>query len=490
MKPVNIYSLLQAKGSLNEENFDSYLKHHGISIKNAELEDLGVLINAARVLGSSVRDFDKFHVGYKIPQIGKEFDLLRFGKNSIVNIELKNNCQIENIKAQLVRNSYYLGFIGRKVLAFTFVSTSGELYFLKEDGQLEKKNLTHLLEVVAKQATDEKETPDSLFNPSDYLVSPLNSTAKFLAGQYFLTHQQEESKSKILDKITSANAAKFISITGSAGTGKTLLTFDVARHLMAGGKKALIIHCGQLNAGHHKLTKNGWSIFSIKNYKPIDFSLFDVAIIDEAQRIFQEQLDDIVARVELAKSACIFSYDKVQTLSSSEARRDIAGKIDLIASITRHKLSEKIRTNKEIATFIKMLFNNKKFAQAQSGGNIQISYFSSNEDAKAYLEGLDDAEWEVLRFTPSQYNNEHHETYFDVSSKTSHEVIGQEFEGVAIAMDKFFVYDDKGDLSYRGGAYYAPTQMLFQNITRARKRLNLVIIDNQEILKRCLAILN
>lgn len=97
--------------------------------------------------------------------------------------------------------------------------------------------------------------------------------------------------------------------------------------------------------------------------------------------------------------------------------------------------------------------------------------------------------WEVLRFTPSQYNKEHHKQYFDSFSKTSHEVIGQEFDGVAIAMDKYFTYDAAGDLTYSGGAYYAPVKMLFQNITRARRRLNLVIIANEEILERCLAIL-
>jgi len=137
-----------------------------------------------------------------------------------------------------------------------------------------------------------------------------------------------------------------------------------------------------------------------------------------------------------------------------------------------------------------MFFNNKKATHPEKSENIQINYFNNIEDAKAYLNGLNDAEWEVLRFTPSQFNNEHHEKYFENWSKTSHQVIGQEFDGVAIAIDKFFTYDDEGNLTYRSGVYYAPTKMLFQNITRARKRLNLVIIENQEILSRCLSILN
>ena len=102
---------------------------------------------------------------------------------------------------------------------------------------------------------------------------------------------------------------------------------------------------------------------------------------------------------------------------------------------------------------------------------------------------MDSVEWEVLRFTPSQYSNEHHEKYSDDSKKSSHNVIGQEFDSVAVTIDKYFSYSENGELIYRGKAYYYPVKMLFQNITRTRKKLNLVIIDNEEILGRCVSIL-
>lgn len=489
MKPVNILSLLQAKCSLNEENFGSFMNHYGIDIRGAEIEDLANLTNVIKGAGGKLGSFEGFYVGYKIPQIGKEFDLLRFGPDSIINIEVKRDCTTEKAKAQLLRNNYYLSFMGRKIFAFTFVSSSGELLFFRGDGQLERVNATDLLEIIATKTTDKEAAPDSLFKPSDYLVSPFNSTGKFLAGEYFLTHQQEEFKDKILNSITSTPGASFTSITGSAGTGKTLLTFDIARHLYAEGGKVLVIHCGLLNEGHYALANHGWVIDSIKNHKSYDLAHFDLVLVDEAQRISQHQLDDLVGRVNTAGRRCIFSYDKMQTLSNWEARNDTAGRIDAIASIVRYKLSERIRTNNEIASFIKMLFNINRTATAQSSENIQINYFSNTEDAKDYLYGLDEAEWEVLRFTPSQYNNEHHKEYFDPRSKTSHQVIGQEFDSVAIAVDRFFAYHDDGNLTYRGVAYYAPDKMLFQNITRARRRLNLVIIENPTILKRCLEIL-
>lgn len=488
MKPVNIHSLVQAKTSVKEGVFDTFLNYYGVAIKAAELNDLEKLL-ATIEASEKEADLTEFYVGYKIPQIGKEFDLLRFGKSSIVNIELKSESEAEKIKNQLLRNKYYLSFIGRPVYTFAYVSSSGTLYFLSHDGTLETTDADYLLEIIVKQGTDTEPAPDSLFNPSDYLVSPFNSTEKFLAGEYFLTHQQEEFKRLILNSILATSGARFVGVTGSAGTGKTLLTFDIAKQLHGKGKKVLVIHCGRLNQGHHSLVEQGWQITSIKNYQQYDLSLFDLVVIDEAQRVKQHQLDAIVEGVRTVKCACIFSYDKVQTLSSWEAARDTAGKISAIASITTYKLSEKIRSNKEIANFIKLLFSLKTSVQIQSGHNIKISYFDNTEHAKAYLSRLDQQMWEVLRFTPSQYNKEHHKQYFDSFSKTSHEVIGQEFDGVAIAMDKYFTYDAAGDLTYSGGAYYAPVKMLFQNITRARRRLNLVIIANEEILERCLAIL-
>lgn len=136
-----------------------------------------------------------------------------------------------------------------------------------------------------------------------------------------------------------------------------------------------------------------------------------------------------------------------------------------------------------------MLFNNKRSIPLSSNGNIEINYFNSTEDAKSYLDALDESKWEILRFTPSLYNNEHHEKYSEASDKTSHQVIGQEFDGVAVTIDSFFSYDGNGDLIYSGSAYYAPTKMLFQNITRSRKKLNLVIIGNEALLNRCITIL-
>ncbi len=440
--------------------------------------------------GCRITQFDNFYVGYKIPQIGKEFDLLRFGEKCVINIELKSECAEDKILAQLLRNKYYLSFIGREVFSFTFVSKTNTLYSLTEFESLEIVDLGQLLALIADQAIDDLPSPDALFDPSSYLVSPFNSTEKFLAGEYFLTHQQEEARVHILKKLQTSAPAEFVSITGGAGTGKTLLTYDIAKAFIKKGRRLLLIHCGNLNLGHHVLNSKGWDISPVKSLKTIDLTKYEFIVVDEAQRIYENQLVNILDKAIKCNIHCIFSYDRVQTLHASEAKSNIAGKIDAIKNITRFKLSDKIRTNKEIAAFIKMLFNNTKKVPIVSNGNIQINYFQTLEDARQYLDDLDRDEWEILRFTPSQYNNEHHEKYSGLGAKTAHTVIGQEFDAVAIVIDQYFKYDESGDLIYVGGAYYAPTSMLFQNVTRARKRLNLVLIHNEQLLNRCLAILS
>jgi hypothetical protein len=455
----------------------------------AEITDLKNLLKALYALPCSISIFDAFYVGYKIPQIGKEFDLLRFGTNFIVNIELKSTCSEEKVRDQLIRNKYYLAGTGRQVHAFSYVSDVAALYYLQDDEALARIDLVELRNLINQQEINRSEVVDDLFEPSDYLVSPFNSTRKFLNNEYFLTHQQEEVKKLILQSLAVPKAARFFSVVGSAGTGKTLLIYDIAKQLIKSAKNPLLTHCGYLNAGQHELNGNGWTIVPIKHYRRYNLEDYDLVIVDEAQRLIEWQLNDIVAKNTAAFGGCIFSYDKMQTLSHSEVIADLDGKISSVKGLISHKLSEKIRTNKEIANFIKVLFNNSRKIALSSKSNIEVSYFKNLEDAKFYLSGLGFAGWEVIRFTPSQYNKEHHSEYFAQPNKTSHEVIGQEFDNVAITIDRFFSYDAKGELSYKGGAYYHVSKMLFQNITRARKRLNIVIIDNEEVLNRCVEVL-
>jgi AAA domain len=490
LRAANILSLAQAYHSLHTQDYTRLLNHYGIEIKDDEVKDLASLVNSLQAWANNRYVLDGFYVGYKIPQIGKEFDLLRIGEEFVVNIELKRSSTEEIIKRQLVRNKYYLSAIGKPVYSWSFVSSTKQLYFLDSSNTIQLVDISHLSQSLGNQAIVNIGNINNLFNPSVYLVSPFNSTDKFMNEEYFLTQQQEEIKSNIFNAMQDSSQSRFVSITGSAGTGKTLLVYDIAKEIIRINKRPLIVHCGHLNEGQQKLRNNyGWEIIPIKEYKNHDLSNYDALIVDETQRIYPDQLDAMVGIIQSINGKCIFAYDSRQTLSAREEQRKIHDKIVAIGNIETYKLTEKIRTNKEIASFIRALFNKNEPLASTAGENIEISYFSSADDARAYLESIRIKGWEVLRFTPSQYENEHHETYSSVQNKTSHGVIGQEFDNVAVVIDQFFSYSQNGELIYKGGAYYHPVKMLFQNVTRTRIKLNVVVIGNSDILNRCASML-
>lgn len=58
--------------------------------KDNEQKDLCLLCDMILSLEKDYHCVENFYLNYKIPQINKEFDLLRIGETSIINIELKS----------------------------------------------------------------------------------------------------------------------------------------------------------------------------------------------------------------------------------------------------------------------------------------------------------------------------------------------------------------------------------------------------------------
>lgn len=489
IKTANILSLTQAARSLGDDIYKRYRDYFGINIKTEEISDLVALVDL--LYPSEDRDiFSGYYVGYKIPQIGKEFDLLRMGKNYIVNIEIKKDSQENKITKQLLRNKYYLSAIDRKAYYFSFVSSTKMIYFLNGHDQLQLIGIPALKSCLHDQELDILENLDKIFNPSRYLVSPFNSTDRFMANSYFLTHQQEQIKNETLTLFEESHGPDFVSISGGAGVGKTLLVYDIAKEMTHKNKRVLIIHCGNLNFGQNKMiSEYGWDIIPIKKIGASNFSLYDAILIDESQRMRVDQFHTIANMAKISNIKLIFSYDKAQVLANWEERIDIEELLRASGLAASHRLTDKIRTNKSMANFIRALFNkNRSYEDSQA--NVELNFFNNLDDAKSYISYIINQGWEVLRLTPSQYDREFHELYSHDQSKTSHAVIGQEFDNVAVVIDKFFSYSADGNLIYNERSFYKAEKMLFQNITRTVNKLNLIIIDNPEILCRCLTVLH
>lgn len=492
MRNINILSIIEAYRKLSNTLFQKLMNSYGITsgIKNYELNGIEAFVDELLKANNNISIVNRYYLGYSIPQIGKEFDLLRFGHNYIINIEIKTESSIEKILKQQQKNKYYLSFLDKPLHIYTFISNENKLYKLviRNNGdEIEEITFNELCNILMSQEVVTFNNIDDLFNPSDYLVSPFNSPEKFMSEGYFLTVQQEQIYKEIQTKL-SDTVTNFIALTGGAGTGKTLLTYHIAKETIQRGKKVLILHCAPLNSGHQILMDEyNWSIYMPK-YAPNTID-FDLIIIDEAQRMYPYQFDKYIREVRTLNKKCIFSYDEKQYLRDNEKQYHTKERIEKELLCTPYKLTDKIRTNKEIAYFIRQLFNIKKNIPNIDYTNIGLTYCKDCYSAKLLLQELLERGWKTPNYTPGTRSFFHYEAYLSNDTESAHSVVGQEFNNVVVVIDESFKYNSQGDL-IADNTYYSQRQMLYQIITRTRKKLHIVIINNEVMLNRCIDILS
>ncbi|MBD5157802.1 MAG: DUF2075 domain-containing protein [Butyrivibrio sp.] len=496
MKPYNLISVIDGSCALEQSGLNANGKFR--ILKSHEINTLQSFCNAMKNKGCGFRQFDGFFVGYSIEQIGKEFDLLRFGNEYILNIELKSELSgkvEEKVHKQMAMNYHYLKFLGMPIIIFTYVENDGFYQYDIEDDSITKISADAAAKILIYQTVDYSANPDLLFVPSNYLISPFNSTDKFINNEYFLTPGQRNAKNEILDEM-SKHPFMFSCISANAGTGKTLLLYDVAKELMRAGKRVLIIHCGKLNEGHERLNgKYHWNIISIGtvNSWVAIFALAgcDCIFVDEAQRIREGQLCEITKKAVENKIPVIFSYDVKQFLRDGETRNisDYLEKNYHEAFSSTKNLKNKIRTNKSMASFITNLMNIGRSHDNLNYDCVSIEFIERGYDIKSYIDLLRANGWRSITYTTSKIDEEKdpYINLIDISDKNAHDVIGQEFSKVVFVMDENFWYDENGSLKARE-SYYSALGMLYQIVTRVVNELKIIVTRNPELYYKLLEI--
>ena len=495
MKPRNLISVFQGDAVI--EKVGSHEDQRFISLKRHEIGNMKSFCSLMVSKGCTIRDFDGFFVGYSIAQVAKEMDLLRFGQEYILNIEIKSGLKEEykeqKILSQMKKNFYYLKFLGKPIRIFTYVENDGFYKFNSKSESLEKVNADIVAQSLKEQTVDYSVDPDKEFIPSHYLISPFNSTDRFVAGEYFLTDAQQNIKDEIKKELA-IEPFKFFCLSANAGTGKTLLMYDIAKAQIASGKRVKIIHCGFLNEGHEKLkAKYGWDIVSISTIKSdkdkIDLEGIDFIFVDESQRIHSLQLKALVESAKCKRIPVFFSYDPKQylrdgeTLDLSEYLNDRYPNIPL----SKKKLTNKIRTNKALASFINNLLKIGRSKDNLDYGCITIEYMGNFETLKSYIAFLETIGWTPITFTNSQYTTDPYDKLACVCTKNAHAVIGQEFSKVVFVMDDNFEYREDGKLFARK-SYYSAEGMLYQIATRVVDELKIVVTNNPKLYIKLLEI--
>lgn len=479
------------KLSDNEELSESYIRYIcGIELsrqyKHQEILDLKCLLN---VISLTTKQCDGFLYGYIVPQLNKEFDLLKITRNACLNIELKSeDVTEEKMKRQLLQNLHYLKLLNKPILrVFLFVSSTKTMYTLDSDNNL--KLVSHEELSIAMNGLSDNEIVDldKVFLPSNILVSPLNSTERFLSEDYLLTEHQENIKKEVLKYVETNTQGRFAGITGGPGTGKTLLIYDIAREL-AKSKRILMIHSGILCDGHYALNAslNNIRIIAAKELRYREIKDVDVVIVDEAHRLYTESFEKVERWVKRTKTICLFSYDAGQTLSSSENRRRTAESIDALCGSNTHKLKNRIRTNKELALFITCLRDLTKYRSEYSFPNVTLIYEPNKTKALERARALEADNYTYISFTPSLFD---HALDYQVSEHNTHNVIGQEFEGVCMILDYNWRYNNSRlEGSQHPNPDYLFNQLLYQGLTRVRSKLALIICS-ENVLSNILPLL-
>lgn len=493
MKALNLFTLCNAIGNANFDLYEKQLSHREeiIKHKDYELDTLAKLTNKLLQNPSRIRALDGFFFSYTINQIGKEFDLIKFDKNvGILNIELKSqDIGDEKILKQLLRNKYYLEAVSNNVFLYTYVADIDTLYKLSTDDTLIGVAFTELQKINGEMEHYCESGIDELFQVSNYLISPLNTPEKFLAGSCFLTQNQEDIKRNIDSKIL--DGTRLFGITGDAGTGKTLVLYDIAKQYASRNKKVCVIHCGIKCEGHCVINDaiDNLTIFEAKDIGRVDLSGYEVILIDEAQRIYTSDLNAIIKLQSECNKLVFFAYDFVQTLSVAEKKRNIPQRLLEISGFYEQKLSDKIRTNKSMVSFIRNMMNLTCVPRHKMDySNIDIIYAPNVDSAKSIIRSYDNDDYTFINYTQSRfYSNSIDE--FGARLNTHH-VIGQEYDKVVIFMDLNFQYGEDGHLQAKvhpNPDYYF-YKLLYQALSRCRKKLCIVVIDNYMLFEKLIGI--
>ena len=489
MKAMNLYLVSRAAGSADfsllvreltgEIHYKEYSRHEAESLRALTDELAPHLMERCEGGGSWPSFLDGFYFSYTIAHISKEFDLLKISGDGdcVLNIELKSeSIEEERICKQLAQNRYYLSHISKTIYSYTYVMETGTLYVLNDKGHMRTSSMEELAEVLCKPAFLEyvEKDLDLYFRAADYLISPAAEPEKFLQGSYFLTNQQEEFKRRILETLkedTPDSPVPFIVVIGAAGTGKTLLLFDLAMALSK-RKRVLLLHGGRLQSGHRTINER------LRNVDLCEADCFDETedytclLADEANRIPADIMDRVVSYVKSHYVPCIMTYDphllagREQTMMQAEER---------ITGLSTHTLefTGNIRINRPVFSFLKALFHQKNLPAAADYSCIDVLYGRTSEEVRSILLYYRNKGYRKITLPGS--GGEIGE------GLGADEIVGLEFDCVLVTLDDRFYYDEDMHLRADGPSSGEAVNLLYEGISRTREKLCILVYHNERL---------
>lgn len=241
---INLVSFMESQ--IDDDIFRYYKQiNHIEEVNDTEIEAINKIFEKFKELEPSCMNgaFSGYFLGTKYTGVvSEEFDMLRFSKRKIINIELKStHISEERILRQLKRHSYLLSSISTdmEVSLYTFVSETEILYKFNEETE-------ELLQITFEQLFGDIPCDYIEYNylgslvDTSFIISPYSESERFFNNQYFLNNEQEQAKKKIIE-----SSKSYVGLKGAAGTGKSLILFDVAKELSNSGEKFYLFFAQQ-----------------------------------------------------------------------------------------------------------------------------------------------------------------------------------------------------------------------------------------------------
>lgn len=464
---------------------------HRISTNETEIDTLTAFVDSAFANGIGRQLLQGFVFSYSIPQISKEFDLLKLADRLSVNIELKSKeIGFEERENQLKENEYYLRNPTKaSARLFSYVAETGTLDEYRE-GKLRHVDWSELKKALGSTGDSLQIDYDSHFIPSQYLVSPINNTASFVSGLYFLTDQQRNIAKRIKDYYDDGEVGGFI-LNGGAGTGKSLLLYDMAKNIAkAKGSKSCIVHCAPFTPAHYQFNSlcSTIDLLPPKNIETRDLSGYCFIGVDEAHRIYKPNLFSIINHITESDKPFVVGIDPKQTLSQTEEARDIESELaQLIPTERILNLKGKIRSNKDIVNFVNAFFDNARKTKCNPSC-MEISYVEGIEATKSEISAFEAEGYQYINISGSLYGKGLINDYC-FGGMSTHQAIGQEFDKVVMAVPDVF-HLEHGRIRADEHPYsdYLTEKLLYEGMTRARDRLALVFDRSWDMYIRALSL--
>lgn len=462
MKSLNLITTYEGYEAL----LDLKLEPDG-PLKIHEIRNLHSLCTIMTQENCTIGDLSGFFIGYSIKQIGKEFDLLKFTKDGILNIELKTELLMEGkeekILKQMRTNHYYLNAITQNITIITYVENDGFYLYDPATSTLSKTEPAKAAEVLKQTKEDHDFDPDQRFIPSAYLISPFKDTEKFMQDQYFLTTAQNAIKKEILEDYHTGQYMLYTIAAGS-GTGKTLLLYDIAKELFHTNEHICILHQQPLNEGQQNLiSQYHWRIYASDS---CDFNeLFQdtqLLLIDEAQLMNEEQIHSILTEANEKQISVLFSYDQKQ-VEYSENAFDITKYIQEnypSVKLSQNKLTNKIRTNYEMADFLENLMKPGLNNNHHPYSNITLEYIKDPSSLSDYCSALQQEEFQIIAIN-------------DLDIKQLNQL---NYKKIVLILDQNYYYA-AGELHTKNHK----EEILYEVIGRVIEEMKIIVLDNPEL---------